>query len=317
MCISRAPGCVPRLQTHAAAATTELKPRVNASLGENLRHHVQVLARDIGERHIWRFEALAAAAYYIEQTLARCGYEVQRQCYTAEGIPCTNLEVEAVGSDRHRPIVVVGAHYDTVPGSPGADDNASGVSALLEIARLLRSAKLRSSVRCVAFVNEEAPFFASTQMGSDVYARAARARGDRIALMLSLEMLGYYSSQPGSQRYPPLLRHFYRNRGDFIAFVSNPRSCLALCKFSRHFRAQCDFPCHRLVSPEAVPGVAWSDQYSFWQSGYPALMVTDTAFYRYIHYHTPSDTVERLDFFSMARVTDGLAKALVALACTL
>jgi Zn-dependent M28 family amino/carboxypeptidase len=228
-----------------------------------------------------------------------------------------NLEVEAAGSDRHRPLVVVGAHYDTVPGSPGADDNASGVSALLEIARALRSAKLRSSVRCVAFVNEEAPFFASKQMGSDVYARAARARGDRIALMLSLEMLGYYSSRPRSQRYPPLLRHFYPNRGDFIAFVSNLRSSLALLKFCKHFRAQCDFPHRWLVSPEAVPGVALSDQYSFWRSGYPALMVTDTAFYRYIHYHTPTDTVEKLDFSSMARVTDGLTKAVVALACTL
>lgn len=287
---------------------------MNQKLAENLRGHVQVLAGDIGERHVWRPRALAAAAYYIERALGDCGYEVRRQRYEVEAIPCLNLEVEATGSDRDRSMLVVGAHYDTVSGSPGADDNASGVAALLEIARLLRTTRLRSTVRCVAFVNEEAPFFATPQMGSQVYARAARARSERIALMLSLEMLGFYSSRLHSQRYPPLLRHFYPDRGNFIAFVSNLRSSLVLRRLVKSFQAVSDFPSAQLVSPESVPGVAWSDQFSFWQAGYRAVMVTDTAFYRYIHYHSPSDTVEKLDFASMARVTTGLGNAMVALA---
>jgi len=281
---------------------------------DRLHAHVQRLAGDIGERHVWRPSALVAAADYIEQTFRRCGYEVRRQLFQARGVTCANLEIERVGTQPERPLLLIGAHYDTVPGSPGADDNASGVAALLEIARSLPVAPLRSTVRCVAFVNEEAPFFASLEMGSRVYAQAARARGEEIAFAASLEMLGYYSSRPRSQRYPPLLRHCYPDRGDFIAFVSNPRSCRALLKFSKQFRAQSDFPCQRLVSPAIVPGVAWSDQWSFWQAGYPAFMVTDTAFYRYVHYHTPLDTPERLDFASLARVTAGLAAAVAALA---
>jgi len=277
-------------------------------------HHVNVLSLEIGERHVWRPRALAAAAGYIEDAFRRVGYEVRRQSYDARGVPCMNLEVESGGMDAESPMVLVGAHYDTVEGSPGADDNASGVASMLEIARLLRTESLRATVRCVAFVNEESPFFRSRDMGSSVYARAARAHGDKLKLMLSLEMLGYFSSRPRSQRYPPLLRHWYPDRGNFIAFVSNVRSRAALASLYKAFRAHSDFPSERLVSPAIVPGVSWSDQRSFWQAGYPALMVTDTAFYRYPHYHRPTDTPEKLDFASMARVTAGLAKAVAALA---
>lgn len=313
MCISPAPPASSRLRL------SQLRHQVNKtdmtqSLIARLRAHVQRLAGDIGARHVWRPGALDAAAAYIEQTFTSYGYEVRRQLYHARGVACANLEVERLGRQPERPMLLVGAHYDTVPGSPGADDNASGIAALLEIARLLSAAPLRSTLRCVAFVNEEVPFFASLEMGSHVYAQAARARGERIALMLSLEMLGYYSSRPRSQRYPPLLRYCYPDRGDFVALVSNPRSCRALLKFSKQFRAQSDFPCQRLISPAVVPGVGWSDQWSFWEAGYPAIMVTDTAFYRYIHYHSPLDTPERLDFASLARVTAGLAAAVAALA---
>jgi Zn-dependent M28 family amino/carboxypeptidase len=208
---------------------------------------------------------------------------------------------------------VVGAHYDTVEGSPGADDNASGVAAMLEIARLLGDQQLGCTVRCAAFVNEELPFFHSHAMGSAVYARAARARGDNIKLMLSLEMVGYFSRGPRSQHYPPLLRFFYPDRGDFIGFVSNWRSRFALVKVHDAFRSQCAFPSERLASPAIVPGVSWSDQRSFWRMGYRALMVTDTAFYRNPHYHRPTDTPDKLDFDSMASVTAGLAQTLAVL----
>ena len=284
------------------------------SLATRLERHVRVLALDIGERHTRRPHSLAAAARYIESAFAQAGCEARRQCYEVEGMVCMNLEVEHRGVDCADEIVLVGAHYDTVEGTPGADDNASGVAALIEIARLLRGRRLRRTVRCVAFVNEEAPFFYSRMMGSGVYANAARARGDDITVMLSLEMLGYYSGRPGSQRYPPFLRYFYPDRGNFIAFVSDLRSRSALARVHDAFRSQCAFPSARLASPAIVPGVSWSDQLSFWRAGYPAVMVTDTSFYRYPHYHLATDTPEKLDFQSMSQVTLGLAEAVTLLA---
>ena len=287
---------------------------MSESVADRLREHVRVLAVDIGERHTGRPQALGAAARYIEGALALVGHEVRRQRYEADGIECLNLEVEHGGGDRASEIVLVGAHYDTVVGSPGADDNASGVAAMIEIARLLSGRRLQRTVRCVAFVNEEPPFFYSREMGSAVYARAARARSDDIKTMLSLEMLGYYSSRPRSQRYPPLLRYFYPDRGNFIAFVSNLRSRRALAQVHDAFRSQCTFPSVRLASPAIVPGISWSDQLSFWRAGFAAVMVTDTAFYRYPHYHCPTDTPEKLDFAAMSRVTIGLADAVTTLA---
>lgn len=280
---------------------------------KNLRRHVGALAHEIGERHVWRPQALTAAAHYVEDALARGRCTVNRQEYEVAGVPCANLEVECRGSERGGGILLLGAHYDTVVGSPGADDNASGVAALIEIAGMLRESKLRASVRCVAFVNEEWPFFGRRTMGSLVYARAARSRGEDIRLMVSLEMLGYYSSAPGSQRYPPLLRYFYPDRGSFIAFVSNLRSRHALVRFHEAFRSECNFASERLASPAIMPGVSLSDQLSFWRSGYPGVMVTDTAFYRYPHYHRPTDTPDKLDFTSMARVTVGIARAILRL----
>lgn len=280
---------------------------------KNLRHHVDALARDIGERHVWRPQALAAAAHYVEQALARSGYGVSRQEYEAAGVHCANLEVECHGPQRPGEILVLGAHYDTVVGSPGADDNASGVAALIEIARMLGERELGARIRCVAFVNEEWPFFGRAAMGSLIYARAARARGEHIKLMASLEMLGYYSSAPRSQRYPPLLRFFYPDRGDYVALVSNLRSRRALARFHEAFRSECDFPSERLASPAIVPGISLSDQLSFWRCGYPGIMITDTAFYRYPHYHRATDTPDKLDFASLARVTVGIAGTILRL----
>lgn len=282
-------------------------------LRERLQRHVEVLAAEIGERHVWRPRALEAAAHYIEEALSSSGYEVHRQRYETEGVACSNLEVERPGRERSGEVILVGAHYDTVEGCPGADDNASGVAAMLEIARLLRDQQPGCTVRCVAFVNEEPPFFHSRAMGSAVYARAAHARADNITLMLSLEMLGYFSHTPRSQGYPPFLRFFYPDRADFIAFVSNWRSRFALVKVHEAFRSQCAFPSERLASPAVVPGVSWSDQRSFWRMGYRALMVTDTAFYRNPHHHRATDTPDKLDFQSLASVTAGLAGAIAAL----
>ena len=283
-------------------------------LSHALRRHVEHLAGTIGERHVGRPAALHAAERFIRDTWTRLGYDVVRQTYRAQGVESANLEITISGRTEPTAIVLAGAHYDTVPGSPGADDNGSGIAALVELARMLREARPAQTIRLVAFVNEEPPFFYFGEMGSRVYARAARARGDDIRVMLSLEMLGCYSDVRGSQRYPPLLRHFYPDRGNFIAFVSNLRSRAALRATVRAFKAGSDFPAEQLASPAIVPGVSWSDQLSFWREGYRAVMVTDTAFYRNPRYHCATDTPDTLDYEAMARVVAGLGRMLVALA---
>jgi len=288
--------------------------QVADALESRLRRHVAALAAEIGERHVGRPQALHAAEAYIAAELAALGYGVVRQTYVAQDVDCSNLEATVPGGARSSEIVLVGAHYDTVPGTPGADDNASGVAGLIEIARALRGARPARTVKLVAFVNEEPPFFYFGEMGSRVYARAARKRGDDIRVMLSLEMLGCYSDAAGSQAYPPLLGFFYPEAGNFIAFVSNLRSRRALAELVRAFRGASDFPAEKLASPGIVPGVSWSDQLSFWREGYPAVMVTDTAFYRYRHYHSPTDTPDRIDYARMARVVDGLGMAVAVLA---
>ena len=283
-------------------------------LAARLHAHVARLALEIGERNVWRPDALHAAADYIREEWKRQGHGVSAQGYSANEVASENLEIALGGSARAAQIIVVGAHYDSVRGSPGANDNASGVAALLEIGRMLKGAGLRRSVRLVAFVNEEPPFFESGEMGSELYAKGARSRGDDIRLMISLEMLGAYSDRSGSQSYPPLLGWFYPGRANFIAFVSNLASRRVLRRTVAAFRAASAFPAESLAAPALVPGVSWSDQRSFWRAGYPAIMVTDTAFYRYPHYHSAQDTPEKIDYARMAQVVEGLAQAIVLLA---
>lgn len=279
-----------------------------------LATHVRRLAGEIGERNVFRPTALAAAADYIESVWRTQGYPVVRQTYEVEGVRCANLEATRPGRDRGREILLIGAHYDSVLGSPGADDNASGVAALLELARLFAETSPAMTVRFVAFTNEEAPFFLGQRQGSAVYARAARARGDDVRLMVSLEMLGFYCETPGSQHYPPLFRWFYPDRGDFLAFVANWRSRRVMREAARLFRAGSDFPLEHVATLSVIPGVSWSDHRSFWREGYRAFMATDTAFYRYAHYHTAQDTPDKLAYSGLTRATEGLFRCFAALA---
>jgi Zn-dependent M28 family amino/carboxypeptidase len=280
----------------------------DATLEARLTRHVHVLAREIGERNVYHPASLGAAAQYIETELAAIGHAVDRQTYVARGVESSNLELALTGQRRPEESIVVGAHYDTVDGSPGADDNASAVAALIEIARLLHGRALGRTLKLVAFVNEEPPFFFWGEMGSQVYARAARQRREDIRLMISLEMLGYYRDEPGSQAYPPLFRHFHPDRGNFIAFVSNRRSGGAMHRAAQAFRAHSDFPLETTATFGWIPGVAWSDHLSFWRAGYPAFMCTDTAFFRNPFYHSAQDTPDKLDYSRLARLTDGLAQ---------
>lgn len=283
------------------------------TLAGGLHGHVTHLAVEIGQRNVFQPQALHATADYIRREWAAQGYQVNSQYYQAKGVKSENLEVSRIGKTRPDEIILVGAHYDTVSGSPGADDNASGVAALLELTRMFATTETARTLRFVAFVNEEPPFFFWGQMGSGVYAKAAKARGDDIRLMISLEMLGSYSEKPGSQKYPPLFGLFYPDRANFIAMVSNRASRKELHHLVAAFKAYSDFPVESLATFEFIPGVAWSDHLSFWREGYPALMITDTAFYRNDAYHTADDTPEKLNYPAMAQVVEGLFRALKVL----
>ncbi len=278
-----------------------------------LQEDITMLAGTIGERNIHRYRQLQQAATYIGGTLLRMGYQVREEPYQAAGREVTNIVAELPGARHPDEIVVVGAHYDTVPGSPGADDNASGVAALLEVARQFRGTNPGRTLRLTAFVNEEPPFFQTSLMGSHVHAANARKRGENIVAMLSLEAIGYYADQPGSQRYPSLLGFFYPDTANFIAFVGNPGSRSLLREAIGNFRAATPFPSEGLAAPALITGTDWSDHWAFGQEGYPGIMITDTAPFRYRHYHEATDTPERLDYDRMVRVVSGIGRVVEGL----
>jgi Zn-dependent M28 family amino/carboxypeptidase len=279
-----------------------------------LRQHVHQLAGAIGERNLFQPVQLAAAADYIAVTLTRAGLQAQRQLYAVSGEPSENIAAEIRGAHKPDQILVIGAHYDSVHGSPGANDNATGVAAMLALAQAFSQMRPSRTVRFVAFANEEPPFFQSRHMGSRVYAQQSRQRGDAIGLMLSLETIGYYSDEPGSQRYPFPFSFFYPSTANFIAFVSNMKNASAVKRVLTSFRRHARFPSEGGALWESIPGVAWSDHWAFWQEGYPAVMVTDTAPNRYPHYHTAGDTPDKVDFPRMARVVLGLQSVIHELA---
>jgi len=281
---------------------------------DHLKHHVAALAGRIGERNVWRPGAMAAAAAYIRKTLEDAGYVVNVQPFTSRGVTVSNIEAVLPGDGAADEIIVVGAHYDSVADCPGADDNASGVAALLELARMLAGTTLSRSVRFVAFANEEAPFFYGDEMGSNRYAARAQAQGEHVEAMLSLETLGYFTDQPGSQQYPFPFSYLYPNTGNFIGFVGNLTSRSLVRQVVGAFRASTAFPSEGVAAPSGIEGIHWSDHWSFWQAGYPAIMVTDTAPFRYPYYHTANDTPAQLDYTGLARVTGGLAEVVAVLA---
>jgi hypothetical protein len=281
---------------------------------DNLKRHVDMLAGQIGERNVSQPEALAAAASYIRNALGGAGYQVRIQPFESSGQTVQNIEVELPGTGAEQDMVIVGAHYDSVPGGPGANDNASGVAALLEIARHLAGKSHARTIRLVAFVNEEQPFSNSDEMGSRVYAERSRERGEQIKVMVSLETVGFYTDQPGTQHYPFPFSYFYPDTANFVGFVGNLASWRLVRQAVGAFRKSAAFPSEGVAAPAWIRGVGWSDHASFWKAGYPAMMITDTAFFRYPHYHRPTDTPEKLDYNGLARVTRGVADVVAALA---
>jgi Zn-dependent M28 family amino/carboxypeptidase len=297
-----------------AMVAAKKRPHAKGRLGAADPATVASLRRDvaalcaIGERSTLLPENLSRAAELIEREFSAAGYEVERQTYDVvrDGARADNLIVELRGSSRPDEIVVIGAHYDSVTGTVGADDNASGVAALLALARRFREAKPARTLRFVAFVNEEPPHFTSQDMGSWQYAKRCHDRRENIVAMVSLETIAYYDDRPGSLQYPPPLAALYPDTGNFIAFASNVGSRALLSRCVNAFRAATPFPAESAAAPEAIAGIGWSDQWSFWQFGWDAIMVTDTAPFRNPHYHEPSDRPETLDYERFAQVVDGL-----------
>jgi Zn-dependent M28 family amino/carboxypeptidase len=281
---------------------------------DDLKNHVRYLSDEIGERHMGAYENLQAAAQYIKERYTSYGYQPGIHSYTIQGKRCENVAAVKKGTETPDEIIVIGAHYDAVWGSPGADDNASAVASLLELARLFSTVTTKRTVRFVAFPNEEPPFFLTGDMGSRRYAKEVREKGENIIAMVCLESLGYYSDKRRSQNYPPIFNLFYPDTANFIAIVGNFSSRALVGRVKGAFRRGTDFPVESVVTFSFVPGVDFSDHGSFWKYGYKAVMVTDTAFYRNPYYHTPGDTYEKLNYSALADVTEGLANVIRELA---
>ena len=299
-------------QDNADEPSVDHAPKAGSST--RLREIISHLSERIGERNLSRPKKLNETVTYVQKMLESMGYSIDRQSFSVSGIECHNLIAEVVGSVSPKEIVLICAHYDSARGTPGANDNGTGVAALIEIAEQLRGKQFTRTVRLVAFANEEPPYFQRDGlMGSWVYAKACRARGDDLKIVMSLETLGYYTDEPQSQKYPPLLAVLYPSTGNFIGFVSNVESRQQLTDTVKIFRKHCKVDAQIAALPGDLKGVGWSDHWSFWQEGYSGIMVTDTAPFRYPHYHEATDTIDKIEFVRYSQVVDGLAKTVTDL----
>jgi Zn-dependent M28 family amino/carboxypeptidase len=275
----------------------------------NLTRHLTYLSVTLGDRSIYRPEKLKAAEDYVFQNFAALGYAPRRQTFSYLQEEVSNI---VAGDEPPGGYYILGAHFDTVAGTPGADDNASGIAVLLEVARLARTLTPPKPWAFIGFTLEEPPAFATPAMGSQVYARRARRQGAQILGMLCLEMVGYYSQAPGSQSLPlPLKLLGYPTTGNFIGLVSDRGSRPLMVRLEAAIKAGSRLPAVTLAVPlggQILPEVRLSDHASFWDEGYPAVMLTDTAFMRNPNYHGPGDVMDRLDLTAMTELTLGLAK---------
>ncbi len=292
-------------------------PRVeaDAQLVAALRRDVTVLATDIGERNLVNTPAaLERTASWLTERLTRLGYEVKPQSFQVGTHTVRNLIVEVRGATLPNELVVVGAHYDTAEGTPGADDNGSGVAVALSLAEYFSTRSTPRTLRFIFFTNEEPPFFRGASMGSDVSAKASRAASEDLKAMLSLETMGYFDDAKDTQHYPWPFSLFYPSTGGFIAFVADTESRELIRTCMRTFRQHAKVASAGASVPASLEGIDWSDHGPYWRAGYRALMVTDTAPFRNPHYHRATDTPDRLDYTRLAHVTSGLRAVIDALA---
>jgi Zn-dependent M28 family amino/carboxypeptidase len=283
------------------------------AIAQRLESHVKTLCSNPAGRNFVEKQELKAAKQYITEQFQSSGYQVSYQDYQLSGETFSNIEVQLTGTGKPDEIVIVGAHYDAVIGSQGANDNGSGVAALLEMADMLRDRQFSRTLRFVAFTNEEPPNFMTADMGSNHYAKRSAVEKENIVAMISLETIGYYSDESGSQHYPPPLGFFYPDKGNFIAFVGNLRSRSLVTRSLQLFREYATFPSEGIAAPSIIPGISWSDQWSFWKQGYQAIMITDTAPFRYPEYHSLRDTPDKVDYEKMVYVVKGMKKVIETL----
>lgn len=277
-------------------------------LAVRLRRHIGIVAAR--EHNVDHYEELEKVAVYLEAALREAGYTPNRQVFSSRGKDVRNIEAVIEAAHPDPDTIVVGAHYDSAHGTPGANDNATGTAAVIELARLLSSlrGKAAKRIRLALFVNEEMPYYGTPDMGSLNYARMLSERGERVTAMFSLETMGYFADAAGSQKYPAPFGAIFPDRGDFISFVGMLGSRPLLQETMRSFRAHTAFPTIGGVSPGFIPGIAWSDHWSFAQYGFQAIMITDTAPFRYPHYHKPTDTPDKVDTEKLARIVKGIER---------
>ena len=281
---------------------------------QHLEEHVVFLSTVDPPRSAEHPHSLNTAADYIQKQWEQLGLDVSRQTFMVDGIEYHNIIAE-LGSPE-APLAVIGAHYDVCGDQPGADDNASAVAGLLELSRVLLAHQEELSYRfvLVAYALEEPPHFATEFMGSAVHAASLSQEGQQPEFMVSLEMLGYFSDQPGSQQYPlPGMSLLYPSKGDFIALISDNSSRNMLKNIKKSMAAVSKVPIVSMCAPRQVVGIDFSDHRNYWQYGVPAMMLTDTAFFRNPNYHQVTDTPDTLDYERMAFVVEAFAWAMMNL----
>jgi Zn-dependent M28 family amino/carboxypeptidase len=301
----------PEPVTSFSANSYDNSSPVFVELKDNLKKHIKILSSDIGERNFTKYKNLEEAANYIQKEFKNYGYSPEEQVYNLEGRPLRNIMATKKGEVQPDKIIIVCAHYDSVFGSPGADDNASGMAGVLELARIFHKINLNKTVKFIAFTNEEPPFFTTDAMGSLRYAREAKRNGKDIEAVLCLESIGYCQEGKNSQKYPFGLSPFYPDVGNFISLVSNFSSRALLKEIVKEFKDKSNLPLEYLVAPIFfAPAISFSDHWSFWRSGYKAVMITDTALYRNPCYHTQNDTYATLNYEYMSEVIKGMYEVL-------
>src|SRR5215510_15804444 len=276
-----------------------------------LETHVRMLAETLAPRHWKRQDNLDRAAAYVGAQLAEAGARVTGQVYAVEGAGRYRNVTGSFGPEGGER-VLVGAHYDAAGPLPGADDNASGVAGLLELARLLGNRQLPMRVELVAYTLEEPPFFRSEQMGSAMHAKSLKREGAVVRVMFALEMIGYFSDARDSQHYPSsAFSLYYPTEGNFISVVGKIGDGMLVRRIKKAMTGATSLPVYSINATRLIPGVDLSDHSSYWREGYPAVMITDTAFYRNSNYHTRDDTAERLDYRRMSQAVEGVFAAVV------
>jgi hypothetical protein len=259
------------------------------------------------------YKQLRHCEEWIKQKWEAQGYVVKKHTYSVKGKEYSNLEMEIKGRTVPSEIIIISAQYDTLPDSPGANNNGSGMAILFQLSQLLKKHTPDRTLRLLNFVNEEDPFFGTEKMGSYQYAKRCHQQGEDIHVMLSLDALGIYKDEPGSQRLPFPFSMFYPDRGNFLAFIGDFGSRKYMVETTRGFKKGSSFPIKAGVVPKWVEEAGWSDHSSFWKFGYPGIMVTDTGGFRSAHHTTAEDTMEKLNLEAMSRIVIGMYTAVVHL----